>query len=115
LTHDKVKEYLDAYCEQFDLKRHIKFGHEIVKVEQVAIEDQWQIITKSDAGLEAWLFDKVVMATGRFQLPLWPQVENLDKFEGELIHSSRYRLPCNSFLMFQATNVLSLIMVKQCW
>lgn len=100
LTHDKFKEYLDAYCKHFDLKRHIRFRHEIVKVEQVGDKNQWQITTKSDTGVETWFFDKVVMATGRYQIPIWPHVENLDKFGGELIHASRHQ-PLVTFLIFK--------------
>jgi len=36
--HEKIKEYCDAYCEKFGLKKHIKFHHDAVNLSQTLLE-----------------------------------------------------------------------------
>ena len=76
------------YCKQFDIKRHIKFRHEIIRAEQYG--NHWQITTKSSQGINSWVFDKVLFANGRYQIPLWSKVDDLQRFQGELMHASKY-------------------------
>jgi cation diffusion facilitator CzcD-associated flavoprotein CzcO len=82
-----MREYLEMYVEKFQIKKYIKFGYEIIRLEQTNGE-KWELTTKSEKGIETFRFDKIVMANGRHQSPLWPDVSDLDKFQGELIHSS---------------------------
>jgi cation diffusion facilitator CzcD-associated flavoprotein CzcO len=88
LPHDKMKEYLELYCEHNVLKQHIKFGYEVMNLDQMK-DDRWQVTTQSAKGTEQWTFDKVILASGRHQTPLWPKVENLEKFKGEIIHAEK--------------------------
>ena len=87
--HEKIKEYCDAYCEKFGLKKHIKFRHDVVNLSQTSI-GKWRLTSKSAGGLTVHLFDKVLLATGRHQTPIWPKIEGLEDFRGSLIHVSKY-------------------------
>jgi dimethylaniline monooxygenase (N-oxide forming) len=79
--------YLHRYAETFGLKSRIRFGTRV------------ELLSRDDAG---WLvghtgtterFEKVVVATGRFQSPAIPAVPGLDTFAGSagVISTYQYR------------------------
>jgi hypothetical protein len=80
-----VLDYLHRYAEVFDLASRIRFGSRV------------ELLSRSDTG---WLvrhpgatehFDRVVVATGRFQSPSVPTVPGLDTFTGSSGVSSTYQ------------------------
>jgi dimethylaniline monooxygenase (N-oxide forming) len=84
-----ILDYLHRYAEAFDLVRRIRFGTRV------------EVLSSGDAG---WLvrhsgtterFDRVVVATGRFQSPSVPTVSGLDTFAGSagVISTYQYRGP----------------------
>jgi dimethylaniline monooxygenase (N-oxide forming) len=84
-----ILDYLHRYAETFDLVRRIRFGTRI------------ELLSRGDGG---WLvchsgsterFDRVVVATGRFQSPAVPTVPGLDTFTGSegVISTYQYRGP----------------------
>jgi cation diffusion facilitator CzcD-associated flavoprotein CzcO len=80
-----VLAYLHRYAEAFDLVSRIRFGTE---VELVAPRDPgWQV--RHSGGTEH--FDRVVVASGRFQSPSVPAVPGLDTFSGSAGVSSTYQ------------------------
>ena len=84
LTHQKIETYLESYCDKFELKQHINFGRKVVSAEQV--NGKWELKTEGKEGSETWQFDKLIVAHGHDQSPSWPKVEDLDKFEGTMLH-----------------------------
>ena len=90
VSHVQLKEYCELYCDKFNLNPVIKLGHEVLEAEEVKPDTQWRLKTRSKEGTKVWLFDKVVVAVGRHQTPIWPKVQGFDKFKGTLIHSSRF-------------------------
>jgi cation diffusion facilitator CzcD-associated flavoprotein CzcO len=85
VPHEKTKEYFEAYCDNFGLKKYIKFHHSVVGLVQSAT-GTWTLSTKSAAGIVEWEFDKVLLATGRHQTPIWPKIEGYENFQGSLTH-----------------------------
>src|SRR5690242_186935 len=80
-----ILDYLHRYAETFDLASRIRFRSRI------------ELLSRSDTG---WLlrhsgttdyFDRVVVATGRFQSPSVPMVPGLDTFDGSAGASSTYQ------------------------
>ncbi|MDT5236586.1 MAG: hypothetical protein QOF47_2573, partial [Mycobacterium sp.] len=82
-----ILDYLHRYAETFGLMSRIRFGTRV------------ELLSRDDAG---WLvahtgttecFDKVVVATGRFQSPVIPPVPGLDTFAGSagVISTYQYR------------------------
>jgi dimethylaniline monooxygenase (N-oxide forming) len=88
-SHVQVKEYFESYCQQFGLLPHIKLEHDVVSATKLGAGG-WRIETSSKYGKETWFFDKIILSTGRFEVPRYPPVEDLDKFEGSLIHTVVY-------------------------
>src|SRR5579859_6829397 len=97
VSHGQMKEYFELYCKKFDLNTHIKLNHEVILVSEPHSSDssersdgRWRITTKSHEGHKMWVFDKVVIAIGRFQTPVWPDIEGINKFHGTILHAAEY-------------------------
>jgi len=69
VPHEQIQRYCEAYCEKFDLKKHIRFEHDVVGLQQ-SFNGTWQVTTKSAMGIQTWQFDKVLLAIGRHQNPV---------------------------------------------
>ncbi|KAI1737238.1 hypothetical protein F4680DRAFT_428830 [Xylaria scruposa] len=84
----QIGQYLDRYLKEYG-GADIRLGHKVVKTE---LQDggSWKVQTESEKGHETKVFDYLLIATGFFGSPLWP--EGVPK-EGEvpIIHSSKYR------------------------
>lgn len=86
IRHDQALEYLRLYAERFGLRRHIRFGVEVVRCERQA-DGRWQVETS--AGTET--FDALVVANGHHRDPAMPQFPG--SFDGEILHSHAYKVP----------------------
>ncbi|MBP1820288.1 NAD(P)-binding domain-containing protein [Mycobacterium sp. OAE908] len=79
-----VLAYLHRYAETFDLVSRIRFG---THVELLSRGDTTWLVHHSGATED---FDRVVVATGRFQSPSLPTIPGLDTFTGPAGVSSTY-------------------------
>lgn len=82
-SRDQVVEYLELYQKHFALQPH--FGETVHRVERV--DDTW--VTTSSKG--TWRSDNVVVATGRARTPVRPIWPGMDRYGGDILHSSEYR------------------------
>ncbi|KAI0409512.1 hypothetical protein F4802DRAFT_147064 [Xylaria palmicola] len=84
----QVGGYLERYLKEYG-GADIRLGHRVVKTE---LQDggAWKVQADSENGTETNVFDYLLVASGFFGSPLWP--EGIPK-EGEvpIIHSSKYR------------------------
>ncbi|KAI0470223.1 hypothetical protein F4859DRAFT_124836 [Xylaria cf. heliscus] len=84
----QIGRYLERYLKEYG-GADIRLGYKVVKTE---LQDggSWKVQTESEKGSETKIFDYLLIATGFFGTPLWP--EGIPK-EGEvpIIHSSKYR------------------------
>jgi hypothetical protein len=80
-----VLAYLHRYAEAFDLVARIRFG---TRVEALSRGDTGWLVRHSGATDR---FDRVVVASGRFQSPAVPTVPGLDTFSGPAGVSSTYQ------------------------
>ncbi|KAI0905578.1 hypothetical protein F4823DRAFT_627721 [Ustulina deusta] len=84
----QVGRYLERYLKEYG-GADIRLGHKVVKAE---LQDggSWKVQIDSRKGTETSIFDYLLVATGFFGSPSWP--EGIPK-EGEvpIIHSSEYR------------------------
>ncbi|OQV20571.1 putative Senecionine N-oxygenase [Hypsibius exemplaris] len=100
-----VRQYLEAFAEQFNLREHIKFGHRVTLVTPIlseaiaadAIGPRWTVecedlLTKS---FKREIFDIVLVCTGKYHKPYMPaaDIPGLANYKGKLLHSSDYRDP----------------------
>ncbi|KAK6024877.1 Flavin-binding monooxygenase-like protein, partial [Ostertagia ostertagi] len=84
----KVNKYLHMYADHFDLKRHIRFN---TVVKHVA-EDGDGFRVELENG-EVNHFEKVILCTGHHAEPKHPQLRDIEKFKGRIMHAYDYRDP----------------------
>lgn len=90
--YTEVLKYLESYADHFDLKRHMKFNHNVIRV--VLIENEkWEIIVKDLANntIETRFFDAIFIANGHFSVPNIPEISSASKFNGKMFHSHDFR------------------------
>lgn len=91
-TQSVVLNYLRSYADRFDVKKHIKFTHLVIRV--LPIENgKWEVIVKdlrNDKFLTL-IYDVVFVCTGRFSTLRYPSIPGMDEFRGKSLHSHDYR------------------------
>lgn len=88
----EVLKYLHTYADRFDIKKHIKFNHSVIRVLPIK-NDKWEIIVRDVVNnkYEKKVFDFVLVASGHFFAPRYPDIEGIDGFQGKKLHSHDYR------------------------
>lgn len=76
LPSDDVLAYLQRYAALFDVERRIRLSTKVTRIDRQG--GQWVV----EHGGDAEVFDKVVVASGRFRAPVLPEVPGLDTFTG---------------------------------
>lgn len=90
--HTEVLKFLHSYADHFDLKKHIKFSHLVIRV--LPIEDgKWEIIVKDfpNKKFETIIYDAVFIANGHFATPRIPKYPGDGEFKGQKHHSHDLR------------------------
>ncbi|HLV58139.1 MAG TPA: NAD(P)-binding domain-containing protein [Natronosporangium sp.] len=92
--HSQVLAYLQRYADHFDLRRHIWFGTEVVRVRPVH-GGRWEVTTRSTGGYteRTHRYAAVVVANGHHWYPHLPEIEGLDGYTGETVHASAVKDP----------------------
>lgn len=92
--HSQLLAYFRRYADHFDLRRHVWFGTEVVRVEPVD-DQRWDVTTRSTGGGAARThrYAAVVVANGHNWSPTLPGYEGLADFAGEVIHASAFKDP----------------------
>ncbi|WP_117214046.1 flavin-containing monooxygenase [Allorhizocola rhizosphaerae] len=91
--HTQLLQYFEHYADHFELRPHIWFGTEVVKVEPTD-HGRWDVTTRSTGGYggeRIHRYAAVVIANGHNWFPRMPAYDGLDGYKGELIHSSSYK------------------------
>ncbi len=92
--HSYVLEYLNRYADHFDLRPHIWFGTEVVRVEP-AVDGRWEVTTRSTGGVteRTHRYAAVVVANGHLWHPHLPTYPGMEDFLGEVVHASAFKEP----------------------
>ncbi|GAB3811536.1 flavin-containing monooxygenase [Micromonospora zhanjiangensis] len=93
--HSQLLSYFERYADHFDLRPHVWFGTEVVRVEP-ADGERWDVTTRSTGGYggeRTSRYAAVVVANGHNWSPKMPDYEGLADFRGKVIHSSAYKDP----------------------
>lgn len=83
----EIEEYLQRKARKFGLEPHFKFDTNIASV----VYSEPGIWTLTDADGNSWEFDIVINAMGNQHTPQFPNIEGMDKFQGESWHSTLWR------------------------
>jgi dimethylaniline monooxygenase (N-oxide forming) len=85
LSHRQFLAHLEAYADHFDVRPHITFGSEVVRVAPAG-PDRWQVTLRSG---ESRNYRAVIVANGHLWDPRWPNFPG--SFDGTVLHSHHYR------------------------
>lgn len=87
-----VLKYLHSYAEHFNIKKHIKLSHLVIRVLPIENE-KWEVIVKNlpNNTFETLIYDLVFVANGHFASPRYPHIAGLEEFTGKTLHSHDYR------------------------
>lgn len=88
----KVLKYLNSYVDKFDLKKHIQFGHLVIRVLPIE-KGKWEVIVKDlpNNKFETKIYDVVFVANGHFTASRIPHIDDANEFKGKIIHSHDFR------------------------
>jgi dimethylaniline monooxygenase (N-oxide forming) len=100
-THPSSKDigdYLVSYAIHFDLLRHIRFSTKVAKAERDDATGQWIVhteVSSADGASETQkhTFDRLVVATGIFQTRKMVDIQGIEKFAGDFVHSREFKDP----------------------
>jgi cation diffusion facilitator CzcD-associated flavoprotein CzcO len=77
---DSYLDYLKRYAEHFDLFKHIEFGVKVLEVGETP--DKCLLIEVERRGVrDAFVADSVLNCTGLHQVPLLPEIADIDAFK----------------------------------
>jgi cation diffusion facilitator CzcD-associated flavoprotein CzcO len=82
--HTQIKQYLDSYCEAFDLGANIEFRNGVTAARRLP-GGGWELETQRG---EARRFDLLVVANGHHWDPRYPEFPG--EFTGETLHAHHY-------------------------
>ncbi len=83
-------KYLKEYISKFELDANIVLNTSVDTIKQNE-DKSWDVSYTKMGKEENMQFDAVVICSGMFQEPKMPEIEGMEMFEGEIIHSKDYR------------------------
>ena len=83
----EIHDYLERAIEEEGLRPHLRLGSAMTEMHWDEEWGLWRISTSSGA-ITA---DSVIVACGRLTEPRIPELPGLETFQGELVHSARWR------------------------
>ncbi|XP_019892627.1 flavin-containing monooxygenase 3 isoform X3 [Musca domestica] len=98
-----VLDFLNLYADHYNLKRHIKFQHEVVRVKP-RCNNQWEVHVLDHCTDKCFVtvFDRIFICNGHYTKPQYPRIDGMELFQGCKMHSHIYREPQK----FKGENVL---------
>ncbi|VVD00849.1 unnamed protein product, partial [Leptidea sinapis] len=92
-TWDVYYNYVKEYVQHFDIEKYIRYSHYVHAITRA--NDSWKVKHKHlPTGNEyEHEFEYVILATGHFSKPQYPNIPGEHLFKGKIIHSHNYREP----------------------
>lgn len=88
-TKDEYHNYLLRYVEHFGLMSSIQLDSTVTGLQREG--DKWLVTVMQGGEQVTHEFDAVAMCSGQFQKVRIPEIEGLDQFKGERMHSHDYK------------------------
>lgn len=89
----EICAYLNGVADKYGVKRFVKLRHEVLSCEWNAASQKWDLeIRRLETG-EVFKDEANVLisAKGNLSDPAWPNIPGLDTFEGQVMHSARWK------------------------
>lgn len=88
----EIQAYLEGVAKKYSADRFINLRHEIKECRWNDKTAKWTVQVKNLATGETFedQSDVVISARGNLNTPSWPDIQGLDTFEGEVMHSAAW-------------------------
>ena len=86
-TQPEILRYIEHVADRFDLRRHIKLNTRVVKAQFDETTSRWTVQTEHGEQYDAAY---VIMATGQLSVTKLPEIEGLDDFDGQILHTGEW-------------------------
>lgn len=110
ISQAEMLRFLELYADHFDIKKHIKFQHYVIRVRPLE-DNKWEVIVRDlpNNKYETLQFDSIMICNGHFHTPSIPNITGKELFKGKQIHSHDYRHaePFKSKSNYQAISIFS--------
>lgn len=73
LINQQARKYFELYADQFDLKKFIKFGHQLVNLKELE-DGTWKAKISADGNKFEEEFDNVLLGDGHHNFPVIPKM-----------------------------------------
>ena len=84
---NEIFDYIQDITEQYKLKDYCKFNHEVNRAEFDENRNLWVLDFKDQPSIEA---QYVIFASGPLHIPQVPHLKGIEKFKGQVFHSSQW-------------------------
>ncbi|XP_046481448.1 senecionine N-oxygenase [Neodiprion pinetum] len=97
LTRTELLDFINTYCDHFELRKYIQFHHHVVLVKPLDGDNmgKWSVevedLEKKKVLVE--VFDAIMICNGHYFQPNIPELEGHTSFKGRVLHSHDYRVP----------------------
>ncbi|MEO0031568.1 MAG: hypothetical protein RIS94_1326 [Pseudomonadota bacterium] len=87
----EIHRYLEHVADTFDIRRHIRFGVEVIEARFDEASGTWAADVRGADGIcETLRANIVISGVGAFNKPRIPAVPGLESFAGPSVHTARY-------------------------
>jgi cation diffusion facilitator CzcD-associated flavoprotein CzcO len=83
----EIRSYLEECTDRFGVRRHLRFGHELVSAIYDETRHRWQL---AFANGQQWSARVLVSGMGGLSRAALPDIPGLDTFEGKAFHSQQW-------------------------
>ncbi|XP_069108126.1 senecionine N-oxygenase-like isoform X2 [Argopecten irradians] len=97
LHREEVFNYIKRFCKHYDLEKYIQTHTYVTDISPKTNErcPEWTVSYRDvrDKEIKQADFDAVFVCTGHQHTPYIPDIDGVEEFQGEIIHSKNYRIP----------------------
>lgn len=88
----EIQAYLEGVAKKYSADRFIKLSHEITECQWDEAAAKWRVTVKDLVTGQTIndTSDVLISARGNLNNPAWPEIEGLETFKGELMHSATW-------------------------
>jgi cation diffusion facilitator CzcD-associated flavoprotein CzcO len=83
----EIFDYLKDCADRFDVRPHIRFGHELLEARWQNEQQHWRLSTSRGA----FTADVLVLGHGGLSAPAMPDIPGIERFAGAIFHSAAWR------------------------
>nr|WP_238782282.1 NAD(P)/FAD-dependent oxidoreductase [Prescottella equi] len=88
---DEVQNYLEDFAAAHDIRRHVRFRHEVTRAEFDESRQCWRVtVRRPDESSELWEAPILISAVGLLNRPKVPNLPGMESFGGRLFHSAEW-------------------------